>query len=186
MGGRDKGNIFLIGGAFCEVKNEIRRRRKRGRGGNSFSPHPFFFPPRPSENYQKSASGFSRKKVRILFRRHKGILDALVLVPAGGLGAYKVYLDNFVVAPANTLTFSLDAGAPAGASINPVTGVFTWTPTEAQGPGVYPITVRVTDNGQPPKSATRTFTVTVNDVNNAPVVAAIPNKTVRLPPGEPA
>ena len=24
---------------------------KRGRGGNSFSPHPFFFPPRPSENY---------------------------------------------------------------------------------------------------------------------------------------
>ncbi|HPW92932.1 MAG TPA: putative Ig domain-containing protein [Verrucomicrobiota bacterium] len=108
----------------------------------------------------------------------KGILDALVLVPAGGLGAYKVYLDNFVVAPANTLTFSLDAGAPAGASINPVTGVFTWTPTEAQGPGVYPITVRVTDNGQPPKSATRTFTVTVNDVNNAPVVAAIPNKTV--------
>jgi len=42
--------------------------QERGRGGNSFSPHPFFFPPRPSENYQKSASGFSRKKVRILFR----------------------------------------------------------------------------------------------------------------------
>ena len=38
--------------------------------------------------------------------------------------------------PAHTLTFSL-TGAPAGASIDPATGVFTWTPTEAQGPGTF-------------------------------------------------
>ena len=38
-------------------------------------------------------------------------------------------------APGSALTFSLDAGAPAGAAIDPATGVFTWTPTEAQGPG---------------------------------------------------
>jgi hypothetical protein len=36
-------------------------------GKNSFPPTPFLFA-RPSGNYQKSASGFSRKKVRILFR----------------------------------------------------------------------------------------------------------------------
>ena len=36
--------------------------------------------------------------------------------------------------PANTLTFSLDAGAPAGGmTIDASTGVFTWTPTEAPG-----------------------------------------------------
>ncbi len=35
--------------------------------------------------------------------------------------------------PANTLTFSL-SGEPAGALIDPVSGVFTWTPSEAQGP----------------------------------------------------
>jgi hypothetical protein len=35
--------------------------------------------------------------------------------------------------PANTLTFSLGAGAPTGASIDATTGVFRWTPTEAQG-----------------------------------------------------
>ena len=35
--------------------------------------------------------------------------------------------------PADTLTFSL-SGEPVGASIDPVTGVFSWTPTEAQGP----------------------------------------------------
>ena len=51
--------------------------------------------------------------------------------------------------PANTKTFSLDAGAPTGASINATTGVFTWTPTESQGAGTYNVTVRVTDNGSP-------------------------------------
>jgi hypothetical protein len=45
--------------------------------------------------------------------------------------------------PANTLTFSLEPGAPAGASINASNGVFTWTPTEAQGPSTNTITVRV-------------------------------------------
>src|SRR5439155_839007 len=49
--------------------------------------------------------------------------------------------------PNETLTFGLDAGAPAGAAINPATGVFTWTPTEAQGPSTNLVTVRVTDSG---------------------------------------
>ena len=50
-----------------------KRNTKFGGGGkaragkNSFPPTPFLFA-RPSGNYQKSASGFSRKKVRILFR----------------------------------------------------------------------------------------------------------------------
>jgi hypothetical protein len=48
--------------------------------------------------------------------------------------------------PANTLTYSL-VGAPAGASIEANTGNFTWTPTEAQGPGVFNFTVRVSDGG---------------------------------------
>ena len=36
--------------------------------------------------------------------------------------------------PANGLLFSL-SGEPVGASIDPNSGVFTWTPTEGQGPG---------------------------------------------------
>ena len=77
---------------------------------------------------------------------------------------------------ANTLTYSLDAGFPAGASIDPVTGVFSWTPTEAQGVGDYPITVRVTDNGVPPLNAFEAISVHVNEVNVAPVLAAIANQ----------
>src|SRR5436190_1303152 len=79
--------------------------------------------------------------------------------------------------PANTLTFSLDAGAPAGATIGASTGAFSWTPTEAQGPASTPITVRVTDNGSPALSAAETITVTVNEVNSAPVVTNPGNKT---------
>ena len=79
--------------------------------------------------------------------------------------------------PLQTLTFTLDAGAPAGAAIT-AGGAFTWTPTEAQGPGDYPITVRVTDNGAPTLDDFEAISVHVNDVNQAPVLAAIGNKTV--------
>lgn len=66
--------------------------------------------------------------------------------------------------PADTLSFSLIT-PPAGAAIDPTTGVFSWTPTEAQGPGSYPITVRVTDSAN--ASNDTIFTVTVNEVNQA-------------------
>ena len=71
--------------------------------------------------------------------------------------------------PAQTLTYSLDT-PPPGAAIDAATGVFTWTPTEAQGPGQYTITVRVRESGAAALSTTRTFAVTVNEVNTAPVV----------------
>ena len=67
------------------------------------------------------------------------------------------------------LTFSLGSGFPLGASIDPVSGVFTWTPTELQGPAVYSITVRATDDGTPPLSDTKTFAVTVTEVNLPPI-----------------
>ncbi|MCP4987842.1 MAG: hypothetical protein GY928_17850, partial [Colwellia sp.] len=65
--------------------------------------------------------------------------------------------------PAQTLTFSLEDGpgsVPAGASIT-AGGVFTWTPTEAQGPGVYTFDVVVTDDGTGLLEDRETITVTV-------------------------
>lgn len=84
--------------------------------------------------------------------------------------------------PPQVWTFSLGVGAPAGAAIT-TNGVFTWTPSEAQGPGTYPITVVVTDDGDPVQSASNTFTVTVTEVNTAPSMALITNRTVIV--GEP-
>ena len=71
--------------------------------------------------------------------------------------------------PPNSLTFSLDASAPVGASIDPATGLFAWTPSEAQGPEQYVVTIHVADDGQPVLDDSEAFTVTVYEVNQAPV-----------------
>jgi hypothetical protein len=62
--------------------------------------------------------------------------------------------------PQNTLTYSL-VGAPSGALIHGSSGVFTWTPTETQGPGTYNFTVRVSDGSL---ADDQSVTVTVIDV----------------------
>jgi len=61
--------------------------------------------------------------------------------------------------PTNTLSFSLDV-APTNMTINAGSGAITWTPALAQI-GLATVTVRVTDNGQPPLSDTTTFHVAV-------------------------
>jgi len=77
----------------------------------------------------------------------------LAAIPAQAIG--ELALLSFTASaadpdiPGDQITFSLDAGAPPGAAIDPETGVFTWIPTEAQGPGVYSVTVRATDDGTP-------------------------------------
>jgi hypothetical protein len=65
--------------------------------------------------------------------------------------------------PANRLTFSLGSGAPTGAIVHATSGSFLWIPARAQAPGIYPITVTVTDDGVPPLSDSESFTVTVTD-----------------------
>jgi hypothetical protein len=50
----------------------------------------------------------------------------------------------------DTLSYSLDPGAPPIAAINPSSGLFVWTPTQASPPASYIVTVRVTDSGSPP------------------------------------
>ena len=76
--------------------------------------------------------------------------------------------------PADTLTFSLDAASLAvGMTIDANTGVFSWTPTEGQGGLTPSVTVTVTDDGTGNLVDSETFTITVNDVNVAPVLGAI-------------
>ena len=59
--------------------------------------------------------------------------------------------------PGQRLRFSLEQGAPFGASIDPDTGLFRWTPTATQGTTQAIIGVRVTDDGDPPMSAVTSF-----------------------------
>jgi hypothetical protein len=61
--------------------------------------------------------------------------------------------------PPNALAFSLDPGAPVGATVEASSGRFSWTAPQTALPTTNSITVRVTDNGSPPLSDARSFTV---------------------------
>jgi hypothetical protein len=81
--------------------------------------------------------------------------------------------------PGQTLTFTLNAPVPAGATIGLGTGLFNWTPATNQGPASYSITVRVTDNGTPPLSDTKTFNIAVLNLPHVTRVA-ITNSMVMI------
>jgi len=76
--------------------------------------------------------------------------------------------------PVQTLTFSLGSGAPSGSSITSG-GVFTWTPTEAQGPGSYVVRIIVSDGSL---TDYEDITITVYEVNLPPVLSLIGSKTI--------
>jgi len=76
----------------------------------------------------------------------------------------------------DTLVFDLAGEVPSGATIDAATGQFTWTPTEAQGPGTYAITVRVTNEAD--VAVTQTFDVTVTEINQAPLLDPISDRTL--------
>ncbi|MCY2977661.1 MAG: putative Ig domain-containing protein [Planctomycetota bacterium] len=65
--------------------------------------------------------------------------------------------------PSNTLTYSLLAGAPSGATINSTTGAFSWTVPASATRGDYPVSIRATDNGSPTLSDTKNFTIGVSE-----------------------
>lgn len=75
------------------------------------------------------------------------------------------------------VTFSL-VNPPSGASIDAATGFFSWMPDELQGPGLYTVTIRATDNGMPALNADTSFSVVVNEVNTKPVLDTIDAKSV--------
>ncbi|MBN1878047.1 MAG: tandem-95 repeat protein [Anaerolineae bacterium] len=77
--------------------------------------------------------------------------------------------------PTGALTYTLDAG-----SVGDITtgGVYTWTATESDGPGVYTATVRVSDGEL---EDAETFTITVNEVNQPPALWPIGDKTADAP-----
>jgi len=69
--------------------------------------------------------------------------------------------------PAQSLTYSLDVTPDIDAWIDPISGLFTWSPSFV---GSYGITVVVTDNGVPELSASRSFTVKIVDV---PIISGL-------------
>ena len=77
------------------------------------------------------------------------------------------------------ITYSLDdASADLGMQIDGATGAFSWTPSEAQGPGNYEVTYTALGGGG--ASSDTTITLTVNEVNAAPSLSPIEAQAVAL------
>ena len=68
-----RATLLFLAAHFAKQNTKFGGGKARA-GKNSFPQTPFLFA-RPSENYQKSASGFSRKKVRILFKTDTGAME---------------------------------------------------------------------------------------------------------------
>lgn len=115
------------------------------------------------------------------------LLDALALTPALSLPGPALVLDvipdqvvregqrltfTATASGATELTYSLGPNAPAGASIEAQTGVFTWRPST---PGVFTLTILVRDQNHPSLSASRTVSIRIDNV--APIVSLIPTFT---------
>jgi hypothetical protein len=131
------------------------------------APEPFFFMENPTPDAPNRVSSSNRPPaLTVLTNAVVNELESLTFTATAS------DLDTN-----QTLTFSLGS-APVGAMIDPVTGVFSWTPSELQGPGVYSISVRATDDGAPPLTAQKRVTITVNEVNTPPVFPAITDQTI--------
>src|SRR5205085_2757782 len=107
-----------------------------------------------------------------------------VLAPISNQDAFPGQTLSFTISATDTdlppqiLTFTLEPGAPSGASIYPNTGNFTWTPSPSQAPSTNQLSVRVTDNGTPNLSATNSFALAVQEVNTPPVLPTLHDRTV--------
>jgi hypothetical protein len=82
--------------------------------------------------------------------------------------------------PPDILTFDL-VTFPAGMSVDPTSGVLSWTPTTAQAPSTNRVTVRVTDNGTPPMSDQKSFSVVVNPLPFLTIALAGTNVVLSWP-----
>lgn len=98
----------------------------------------------------------------------------LAAIPAttGTQGSLITFTAAATDADSQTLTYSLGAGAPSGASINASSGVFTWTPSAS---GNYTVTVIATDTLG--ASAWQAVSVVANSaVNTPPIMESLPDR----------
>lgn len=112
---------------------------------------------------------------------HTGVNNAPVLNPIGNQTVNEGQTLQFTLSATdpdgNNLTYSA-ANLPPGASFDPQTATFTWTPGFNQA-GNYPnVEFTVTDDGDPMELDVELITITVGDINRAPVFDAVGTQEV--------
>jgi len=107
--------------------------------------------------------------------------NAPILDPIGNMSVDEDQSLEFTITATDpdgdSLTFSAST-LPEGATFDPVTQVFSWTPDYAKA-GAYPdVFFMVSDDGDPVMSDSEEITITVEDVNRPPVLDPIGNRDV--------
>ncbi len=110
------------------------------------------------------------------------INHAPILNQIGNMGVSEGQTLTFIIGAtdsdsADVLTYSA-TNLPEGATFDPVTRTFSWTPTYSQAGNYTDIEFTVTDNGSPMMLAFEDITITVGDVNRAPIFAFIGSQQV--------
>lgn len=94
-------------------------------------------------------------------------------------GQTLLYTNQVSDADGDQVLFAMVSG-PSGAGVNLTNGLFSWTPTEAQGGTSNWLTLRIFDSGNPSLGATQSFYVLVAETNTAPVLQVIPPQLIGL------
>ncbi len=105
-----------------------------------------------------------------------------VITPIGDQVVVEAEVLSFIVTAtdpdlSDTLRFSLTE-APAGVTLDAQTGFFRWVPSIAAA-GEHPVTITVTDDGDPEQSAEDRFVITVVDDNRDPTAITLSPANVR-------
>lgn len=124
---------------------------------------------------------------RLLFPEAPGFSAPPVIAPIANQVVNERTELNFVIQasdpdPGQSVRFALVAPFPEGASIDRLTGRFRWTPEEQAGPGEFPIRIEVSDDSEPPAASRQRFTVSVREVNRAPL--PVPTATRYVEPAQ--
>ncbi|MCX2745876.1 putative Ig domain-containing protein [Mangrovivirga sp. M17] len=77
--------------------------------------------------------------------------------------------------PENEIQYSIVSGAASGMNLDSKSGVFSWTPSENQGPSTYVVTFSASDGEL---SDEVDVEITVNEVNTLPVIGTINDRTI--------
>ncbi len=123
-------------------------------------------------NYSTNAFSLSVLNARPVLAPSNQVINEFTTLTAG-VNAYDPNV------PPETLVFSLLSG-PSGLTMDPGTGIVSWTPAQTQSPSTNTVVVSAANNGTPPLAATNSFTVVVREVNVAPTLAGIRTQTINV------
>ncbi|MEY4731396.1 MAG: hypothetical protein RL681_342, partial [Candidatus Parcubacteria bacterium] len=137
----------------------------------------------PAENYNGSDSftykandGHSDSNIATVNITVNAINDAPVITSSAPTTATEDVLYTYTAAATDvdspSATWSVGPADTCAGSVNPTTGVYTFTPAGPVPPASCDLSVVVKDGGSPELSDTETATVTITAVNDAPTAVA--------------